>query len=131
MSVMVVSFLLWGTAARGCDSGREDAIKEQKSTTADKFCGGVVLPEAERVLALLTGTSDLHPTDADENVRATADALIAGWAPFGPPPKTPVDHDLCSISTEKNLGEGPGDVRITFSLPDAEQARETGRSRSR
>ncbi|MEU6882644.1 hypothetical protein [Streptomyces sp. NPDC046712] len=76
---------------------------------------------------MLTGTSELHPTDAAENPSATADGLIANWAPLSTPSHKRDPVPLCSISTEKNLGAGPADVRIEFRLSDAEEAKGDGK----
>ncbi|MFF9015252.1 hypothetical protein ACF09C_20090 [Streptomyces sp. NPDC014870] len=71
--------------------------------------------------------SALHPTDADETPRVTAEALVANWAPSDRPPHRREPVPLCAISTEENLGSGPPDLRIDFLLSDAQAAQGEGK----
>ncbi|MGW1886716.1 hypothetical protein [Streptomyces sp. NPDC001970] len=125
MATMVTS-LVWATAACGGGSGESAEPRATSSAEGQKLCGGAVDDAAHQALTLLTGTAELHPTDDDENARTAADALIAGWSPLSSPPHSRDAHPLCSISTEENYGNGPGDVRIRFQLSDAAQAKDDG-----
>lgn len=117
--------LLFGTAACGSTDDQDEAreTSPQQTSSAVRLCGGAISPAARSALSLLTGTSELHPTDSDETPSVAADGLIANWAPMSTPPHKRNTVGLCAISTEKNLGTGPADVRIDFRLSNADEAK--------
>ncbi|MFF8604361.1 hypothetical protein ACF06X_00320 [Streptomyces sp. NPDC015346] len=123
LSAVVVAGVLFGGV--GCGGGTNG--KEAGATDVGaQLCGGAVSAPARVALGLLTGGSALHPTDPGENPGAAADELIAHWAPLSTPPHKRDPVGLCAISTEKNLGAGPADVRIEFRLSDAGEAEGDG-----
>ncbi|MFE5481994.1 hypothetical protein [Streptomyces sp. NPDC056527] len=129
VSVAAITALLFGAVACG---GTNDKGKAQEGTPSSQaasagLCGGAVTSAARSALSLLTGTSELHPTDAAADPSAVARGLIANWAPLNTPPHKRDVVALCAISTEKNLGAGPADVRIEFRLSDADEAKGDGK----